>query len=303
MGDNPLLRGRVVRAHGNNLIVHADDRMFQCVLRGKFKLEKGTQRMPVCVGDYVLINTLDNENGAIEEVLPRESKLSRRAVSNVPLEQVMVANLDQMVAVFATETPRLNLRMLDRLLVSAEKERLESAVCINKCDLVNIENLEEIRTLYNRIGYRVVLTSAISRIGLVQFCDVLKDKTSVLTGPSGVGKSTLLNEIQPRLQLRTLETSTKTRKGQHATTFVQLIPLSFGGYVVDTPGLRQLSLWDISRRELDGFFPEMRGLIDQCRFSDCYHVKEPDCAVRKAVEDGQIDERRYDSYLRIFESL
>jgi len=238
--------------------------------------------------------------GVIEEILPRETQLSRRRPGYADVEQVIVANPDQAVYILAVREPTPHLRLLDRLLVIAENNDLPALICANKIDL--LEDAAEARRLfaaYEEIGYRVIYTSAHTGEGVEQLSRELRNKTSVLCGPSGVGKSSLLNSIQPDLGLAVHELSDSTGKGRHTTVAVQLWPLRGGGYVADTPGLREAGFWDIAPEELAWHFVEMRPFLSNCRFSSCTHTHEPACAVKAAVQSQAISEARYDSYCRL----
>jgi ribosome biogenesis GTPase len=240
----------------------------------------------------------------IEEILPRRTMLARRAPTGRdrearPIAQVIIANPDQAVFVFACAQPAPHLRMLDRFLVVAEAAHLPAIVCANKCDLVTDEAAKASFGPYAALGYPVLYTSATRGDGVGALRSTLRDRLSVLAGPSGVGKSSLLNAVEPGLGLKTRAVSDATTKGRHATVFAELVPLHDGGYVADTPGLRALALWDVEPEELDGYFVEMRPYAADCDFSDCAHLHEPGCAVRAAVRSGAISAARYDSYLRI----
>ncbi len=247
---------------------------------------------------------LPTGEGVVEGVEPRHGgKLSRKAAGEREAEQVVAANVDQLVVVAAVAEPELNRRLLDRLVVSGENGGLEVAVCLNKADLADAAACEPVLALYRRLGYRALATSARTGVGVEDLRALLKGKTSVFAGPSGVGKSALLMAVQPGLDLRTGEVSASTGKGKHTTTAVSLLPLDFGGYVVDTPGIREFALYDIERDALQHCFPEMAERFGQCRFADCSHRHEPDCAIVAAVKSGEIDPERYESYCRIYESL
>ena len=213
--------------------------------------------------------------------------------------QVILANPDQALFVFACAHPAPRMRMLDRFLVIAEKEHVPAVIVANKVDLVGPEQAQEIFGHYATIGYSVIYTSAKLGAGLDELTAQLSGKLSGLAGPSGAGKSSLLNAIQPGLGQAVREVSEAVRKGRHTTVVRQLFPLEAGGYVADTPGLRSVALWDTSPEELDAYFPELAPLVAECQFSDCTHLSEPGCAVRTAVEAGQVHPARYDSYLRL----
>jgi ribosome biogenesis GTPase len=212
---------------------------------------------------------------------------------------VLVANVDQLVIVMSAAEPRLKPNLIDRMLVTAEKGGIRPVICINKIDLIEPADLMPITGVYAQLGYDVVLVSAKQNIGIDRLRERLTGAESVVSGQSGVGKSSLLNAIEPDLALRVQTVSEETQKGRHTTTTAVLIPLSFGGYVVDTPGIRQFQLWDVIPEEVAGFFRELRPYVSRCRFPDCTHTHEDDCAVKDAVADGWIDARRYESYVQI----
>jgi len=235
----------------------------------------------------------------ITEILPRTSQLARREPGGRAGERVVVANLDQVVVVFAAANPEPHERMLDRFLVIAEANDLAARIVINKAELVGEERVRERFADYVAAGYRLHLTSAKSGRGLDELHEALDGKVSALTGPSGVGKSSLMNAMYPGLDLRVGEISESVNKGRHTTVGAVLHPLPDGGYVADTPGLREVGVWGLAADALDGCFPELRALAPECRFADCVHEVEPDCAVRTAVQEGRASAARYDSYRRL----
>jgi ribosome biogenesis GTPase len=251
------------------------------------------------LGDLVLVRRLEDGTGAIEKIMERERVLSRSAPGRPEIEQVLVANPDQAVFVFSCAEPDPNFRMLDRLLVVAEREMIPAVICANKIDLVVTRSAKTEFEPYRDLGYEVIYTSAETGKGVRKLRKLLTNKISLLAGPSGVGKTSLLNKVEPDLGARTSEISMATGKGRHTTVVPELIPLKGGGYVADTPGLKAFALWDIEPEELDAYFPEIRPLVADCEFSDCTHMHEPGCAVIEAVETGEIAPERYDSYLRI----
>jgi ribosome biogenesis GTPase / thiamine phosphate phosphatase len=214
-------------------------------------------------------------------------------------QQIIIANPDQAIFVFAVTNPEPHLGMLDRFLVTAEKEGLPAIIVANKIDLLDLKKAEKIFGHYEPLGYPVLYTSVKQAVGLDELKDKMQGKISLLAGPSGVGKSSLLNSLQPGLGLAVREVSQATRKGRHTTVVRQLFKLEEGGYVADTPGLKALALWDIEPEELDGYFPELRELVSQCQFSDCTHLHEPGCAIQEALKEGRVHPERYRSYQRI----
>jgi len=283
-----------------------DNRLVVCQIPGRLKQERQDTAL-VAAGDLVTISINSDGSGLIEAVAERKSVLSRarpvadkrRVLSD--REQVLVANPDQVVLVFSIRRPQPSLRKLDRFLVVTEMNELPAVICVNKVDLVEPGEAQAVFGLYEEIGYKVLYTSATNNVGIDELRAQLQGKISVLAGSSGVGKSSLLNAIQPNLGLRVREVSQATDKGLHTTRHVELVPLDMGGYVGDTPGIRGLALFDIEPDELDGYFREIAPLVAECQFSDCTHRHEPQCAVRAAVKDGRVSAERYDSYLRLRE--
>lgn len=300
-------QGRVIRARTGFYDIMHEDLVLRCTLRGSQKRQRysNTGRRlfadPIAVGDQVIFTQIDQEEGVIEEILPRETKFSRQyAGKHESIEQIIVANASQVVVVVSTHMPPLNYRTLDRFLILAEAGEMSATICVNKMDLVNTEEKEELISTFNtyeNLGYPVVYTSINSAESIENFRNVIKDKFSVIVGASGVGKSSLLNSIQPNLELRTGEVGEKTRKGKHTTTLVELFSLNIGGEVADTPGIREVGLWGVDTDNLEYYFPEMEPLIGSCKYKDCAHIKETDCAMQEAVEKGNIHPERYNSYI------
>ncbi len=313
--------GLVVKAQSGFFTVQTAAGPVVCRIPGRLKEEHQRQveldpdfgrSDIVAVGDRVEITDFGGGSGEIEAVQERERALTRRAplpggrganATEHEYKQIIIANPDQAVFVFSVMDPEPSLRMLDRFLVMAEDAGIPAAICVNKIDLAleaaQPDYPSELFGLYAQIGYPVVYASARDRKGIDQLQNLLAGKISVLAGPSGVGKSSLLNAIHPGLGLAIQEVSQATGKGRHTTRVRELIPLEGGGYVADTPGLRTMALWDIEPDELDAYFREIAPLVTDCAFSDCSHTHEPGCAVLEAVDDGRIHPDRYESYLRL----
>lgn len=295
------MTGTVLRAHGGVYEVETPDGVVEAVLRGRLKREERLGDR-VVVGDRVTVAAAEAGGWTIESVEARRSALARRAPGKAPRAKVIVANVDQVVIVFAAARPEPHLRMLDRFLVLCESSGLEAVIVANKVDLAAPERVHELFSVYERIGYPVLYTSTRLAHGTDALMDRICGRVSALTGPSGVGKSSLLNAVQPGLALRVASVSEAVRKGRHTTVTAQLIPLQCGGYVADTPGLRELGLWGVDREELDLYFPEFSPFLGTCRYGNsCTHTHEPGCAVQRAVESGEIPASRYDSYRRMAE--
>ena len=290
-------RGLIIKAQSGFFTVETDQGLVVCQLRGKLKRGKATGDL-AAIGDSVRLTVLADGSGVIEEVEERERAIVRLDPRpQGEYQQVLLANPDQAIFVFACAHPKPRLRMLDRFLVIAEKQKIPAVIVANKIDLV--KDPREMFGLYEAIGYRVLYTSVKTGEGLEELQRILMGKVSALAGPSGVGKSSLLNAIQPGLGLAVNEVSAAINKGKHTTVTRQLFPLEGGGYVADTPGWRSLALWDTEPEEIDAYFPELRDLVAHCQFSDCTHIHEPGCAVRRALEEGKIHPERYESYLRL----
>ena len=301
-------QGRIIRARAGFYDVKYAELVLRCTLRGTLKKQRRSEtgrRLyadPVAVGDRVIFSQLDHEEGVVEEILPRQTKFSRRyAGKQDEIEQIIVANADQVVAVVSTHMPPLNFRTLDRFLILAEAGEMIAIICLNKMDLAEKDQRDEITAtfkIYEKLGYQVFYTSIKKPESFEPLKHTLKDKFSVIVGASGVGKSSILNAIQPNLELRTGEVGQKTRKGRHTTTLVELFPLDdIGGEVADTPGIREVGLWGVDTDNLELYFPEMEPYLGECKYNDCAHVKESDCAIQNAVESGDIHPERYRSYV------
>lgn len=269
------------------------------------RVTRASTSKPVTIGDRVRVEPIpgDPNMWVIEEVLPRRARFARAAAGQVPQEQVLVANLDQILIVFAAKNPEPNLRLVDRFLVAAESLDMPAVLVINKVELSTPAELDALFGHYPKIGYPVYYVSAKTGQGIDELHALLKDKISAFTGPSGVGKSSLINQFQPELALRVGEISESTGKGRHTTTAPQLYPLEEGGFLADTPGLRTLSTWKLDPEELPECFPEFRPYLGECKYVDCTHIDEEGCAIIAAVHEGAIDPRRYDSYQRLREGM
>lgn len=293
------MRGIIIRSQSGFYTVKTDSGNLVCRLRGKLK--QGPQLSDVAaVGDWVQVTALDGNSGAIEEVEPRQRAFSRLAPNpQGEFRQILIANPDQVVVVFACAQPAPHLGMLDRFLVIAERQGIPVLIVANKIDLTGMQAAQEIFGHYPAVGYDVLYTSVHSELGVMDLKLCLAGKISLFTGPSGVGKSSLLNAVQPGLGLAVRQVSRATSKGRHVTVVREMFPLDAGGYVADTPGLKALAIWDIEPEELDAYFPELCVLVEHCQFSDCTHVHEPGCAVLQALEAGELHPQRYQSYIRM----
>lgn len=285
-----MFEGVLIRAYGGFYYVKKGDEIWECSLRGKFRLGKGSAAL---VGDRVRVTPVRGTTGRIDEVLPRKTELFRPPV----------ANIDQAVIVFAVQNPEPNLALLDRFLVLAENANVDPVICLNKADLLSSRREHEWLRLYRKIGYPTLVASTKKGEGIDELLGLLVGKTSVFAGPSGVGKSSLLNAVQPGLELKTGEISSKLKRGKHTTRHVELLPLAAGGFVVDTPGFSSLDLPQMEREDLGYYFPEFTGFAPDCKFNGCLHHHEPQCAVKNAVEQGFIYKERYQNYLAFLEEV
>ncbi len=293
-----------------------DGTVYVCRLRGRLKEEAKLSDI-AAIGDRVLISPneqedgIDEHRGIIEEVEERHTVLSRavrttgkRGAGQAEREHVLIANPDQALFAFSAAQPTPNWKLLDRLLVTAESNYLEDIIIvINKIDLIAPGELDEFLEPYHKMGYDILFTSAINKTGIEELRHRLEGKISVLTGPSGVGKTSLLNEIQPDLGRVTNSISEYSQEGMHTTRDSALIKLDKGGYLADTPGIRQMNVWDVEPDELDAYFPDIRDFVPECKFRNCTHTQEPQCAVLDALEKGMLNQRRYDNFIELRDEL
>lgn len=295
------VRGVVLRGTGGVWQVRgADGRLISASLRGKVKQDS---KLKLAVGDDVDVESEDGESWSIITIHPRRGTLVRRAPGNAYGERVVAANIDQVLIVFAAAQPEPHVRMVDRFLVIAEANEIPAVIVINKIELADEAATRARFSAYDRAGYTVHYTSVKAIVGLEALRDTLHDRVSALTGPSGVGKSSLLNSMYPGLDLRVGEISQSVQKGRHTTVGADLHPLPGGGFVMDTPGLREMGVWGLTSGDLERCFREFRPHIGDCRFSDCRHLVEPGCAIRAAVDRGEIAVERFESYVKLYEEL
>ena len=285
------MRGRIVRGIAGFYYVQAGSRIYECKAKGIFRKDK-KKPLP---GDYVKIDILDEgtRTANISTILPRTNELIRPAVANV----------DQALVIMAAASPAPNLNLLDRFLVTMEKQKVHCCICFNKQDLVEEEEKVRLLDSYRNTGYRVLFTSARQGDGLEDLRQVLADKTTTVAGPSGVGKSSLINRLQTGISMETGEISVKIERGKHTTRHSELIYVSEGTYIVDTPGFSSIELYGMEKEELQEFFPEFVLWEPKCRFAGCAHIKEPDCGVKTALEQGEISRSRYENYCQLYEEL
>ncbi|MFD1771722.1 ribosome small subunit-dependent GTPase A [Sphingobacterium suaedae] len=299
------MRGLVTKSTGSwYLVLGEDGKRVECRIKGKFRTKGIKTTNPVAVGDWVTYEMEPDQHSAvITHLEPRRNYIIRRSVNLSKQTQIIGANLDQAILVVTLASPPTSLGFIDRFLVTAEAYDIPAILVFNKLDLFSDEGLQilqEYSGMYERIGYPCYSVSAQDGTHLEQLRALLKDKTTLVSGHSGVGKSTLINALEPSAALKTGEISDWSDKGKHTTTFAEMIDLSFGGKLIDTPGIRELGVVDIEKGELSHFFPEMRARLNQCRFHNCRHMNEPGCVIVEAVQNGSIEPSRYESYLSIY---
>lgn len=296
------MTGIVIKSTGSKYLVKTDDKIYDCVLKGKIRLEGRKTTNPIAVGDVVDIEQDENEEAAITKIHPRKNYIIRKSINLSKQAQIIASNLDQAVLIATLISPRTSLGFIDRFLVTAEAYGIPAKLIFNKSDLLNDELLKiqkEIVALYTSVGYECFEVSSFDKTQIEQLKELFKNKTTLVAGHSGVGKSTFINALEPGLNLKTGEISSAHSKGMHTTTFAELHSLSFGGSIIDSPGIKELGLVEMKKEEVGHYFPEIRERMNDCKFNNCLHVNEPKCAVISAVEAGEISEERYHSYLGI----
>jgi ribosome biogenesis GTPase len=276
-------------------------------IKGKFKIDNITSTNPIAVGDLVDIDKEDGEESiVITNIHDRKNYITRQSPHNKHLHHIVAANLDQSILLATLKEPKTSTGFIDRFLVASEAYHVPAIVVFNKSDLYKTKELaafEKIKSIYEKIGYPVYSMSINESKGINEVKELLKDKTTLLSGHSGVGKSSFINTIFPENIIKTQEVSGWSGKGLHTTTFAEMFDLPFGGKIIDTPGMREFAMMDIEPHELSHYFPEMKALINDCRFNNCMHIEEPGCAVKAAVEENKISPERYLSYLNILGTI
>jgi ribosome biogenesis GTPase len=303
------MKATVYKSTGSWYVVKSDDGVtLKARIKGKFKVDGITSTNPIAVGDYVEVEMENEGEGSvvINKITDRRNYITRQSPHNKHQHHILASNLDQSLLFATLKDPKTSLGFIDRFLITSEAYHIPSIIVINKIDLYKKkeeEKFEETKDIYEAIGYKVMPMSIEKNIGVEEVKELLKDKISLLSGHSGVGKSSFINSVFPQLKLKTQDVSGWSGKGLHTTTFAEMFDLSFGGKVIDTPGLREFALMDISKKELSHFFPEMRALINDCQFNNCMHINEPGCAVKEAVNSGGIATDRYVSYLTLLDGI
>jgi len=296
------MEGVVTKSTGSRYQVKSGGEIFDCVLKGKIRLEGRKTTNPIAVGDIVDFDLETNGEAAIKKIHPRRNYIIRKSINLSKQAQILASNLDQTVLIATLVSPRTSLGFIDRFLITAEAYRIPAKLIFNKCDLLNEDLLaiqKQIIDLYKKIGYPCYEVSSYNQKQIEELRSIFKDQTTLIAGHSGVGKSTFINALQPGLNLKTGEISSAHAKGMHTTTFAELHPLSFGGSIIDSPGIKELGLVEMKKEEVGHYFPEIRERMNACKFNNCLHVNEPKCAILTAVENDEISEERYSSYLGI----
>ena len=303
------MKGLVYKSTGSWYVVKANDgRLFNARIKGVLKIDGITSTNPIAVGDEVemeIENELEN-TATISEILDRRNYVARVSPHNKHQHHIVASNLNQSILFATLKDPKTSQGFIDRFLVACEMYHVPAIIVFNKADIYKkkeTEKFELLKSIYESVGYKVILASVIQHQGVEEVKAILKNKTTLLSGHSGVGKSTLINNIFPELDLKILEVSGWSGKGMHSTTFAEMFDLPFGGRIIDTPGIRELGLVDLKKEELSGYFPEMKKLVNDCQFNNCKHFNEPGCAVKAAVNAGTISQERYVSYLTIMNTM
>lgn len=300
------MQGRVIKSTGSWYNVRMDDgTLLSCRIKGKLRLISRRTTNPVNIGDLVLVDTEDGDS-VIHEVLPRRNYIIRQSARNRTAEHIIAANLDQAIIMATIAMPRTSTGFIDRFLVTATAYHVPAVVVFNKIDVYDKEELEYLNHLveiYTNAGFPVVTTSAEKNINVDVMYELIKGKISLLAGHSGVGKSSLINKIDPALDLRTAAIADFNQKGKHTTTFAEMFEMPFGGFIIDTPGIKEFGILDFDPSEVAQYFPEMARVMHECRFNNCLHINEPGCAVKDALESGSIAASRYQNYLSIVDEI
>ena len=300
------MEGKVIRSTGSwYMVLGQNGMMYNSRLKGKFRLEESKSSNPVAVGDDVVIS-FDEGDTTISEIKPRRNYISRQSPKHQLARNIIAANLDQAFLVATIANPRTSTGFIDRFLVTAEAFHIPAHIIFNKQDIMtenDLEKQDELQDIYTKAGYTVHLVSATEEMNIDSLKELMKDKVTLVSGHSGTGKSTLINAINPGLNLRTSVISKKHHKGTHTTTFAEMFELSFGGYIIDTPGIKEFGMMDLEKEEVGHYFPEIREAMGGCQFNNCLHLDEPKCAVKEAVIKGQISLVRYENYQNILEDV
>ena len=299
------MKGIVIKSTGSwYTVLLENEEIWECRILGKFRIQGIKSTNPIAVGDRVEMEVDDAEvkHGMIVKLYDRDNYIIRRSINLSKQTQIIASNIDQAFLVVTFAKPRTSFGFIDRFLVTSEAYHIPTILIFNKIDIYEPDDLaylEEVKNMYESIGYPVLLVSALNGSGISELINQCKNKTSLFSGHSGVGKSTLVNQIIPGIQLRTTAVSEASSKGVHTTTFAEMHRIPTGGFIIDSPGIRELGIVQLEKEEISHYFPEMRDLLNQCRFNNCNHVNEPGCAIKKAVDENKISLIRYESYLSI----
>jgi len=303
------MKALVYKSTGSWYIIKSENGVtFNARIKGIFKIDNITSTNPIAVGDFVEAE-LENETentATITKIYDRDNYIARSSPHNRTQHHIVASNLEQTLLFATLKDPKTSQGFIDRFLVSAEAFHVPAIIVFNKADIYRkkeMEKFELLEEIYTSVGYQVLLTSIQDNQGIQELKDMLKDKTTLLSGHSGVGKSTFINSIFPEINLRTSEVSDWSGKGMHTTTFAEMFDLPFGGHIIDTPGIREFGIIDIPKQELSHYFPEMRERLQGCRYNNCLHLNEPGCAIKEAIEERKISVERYISYCNIIETI
>lgn len=304
--DN-LKQGLVIKSTGSWYSVRENNgNVINCRIKGKFRLKDIKTTNPISVGDVVNFEIVDEDGGVIKSIEERKNYIIRKSVNLSKRAHIIASNIDIAFLVVTLYEPKTFVSFIDRFLVSAEAYRIPAVIIFNKVDILNKEQnkeLEELINIYEKIGYPCIKTSVTENYNLDEVKELMKDKVTVFSGHSGVGKSSLINALDNNISIKTNEISEQHKQGKHTTTFAEMHELNFGGFIIDTPGIRGLGLVDIEKEELSHYYPEMRAIMNECKFNNCVHINEPNCAVKEAVKAGEISESRYNTYYNIYNEV
>lgn len=297
--------GTITKSTGSNYLVKLENAsIINCKLKGKIRLDDRKTTNPVTVGDKVDVEMENEDEGMITKIYPRKNYIIRKSINLSKQAHIIASNLDQAILIATLVEPRTSLGFIDRFLITAEAYSIPAVIIFNKCDNLNAELLavqKEIIQIYENVGYPCYEISSFNASDIESIKPILKGKTSLISGHSGVGKSSFINALQPSLKIKTSQISAAHLKGTHTTTFAELYHLDFNADIIDTPGIKELGLVEMKKEEVGHYFPEIRKYMNACKFNNCLHVNEPKCAVREAFEKGSISPERYESYLKILE--
>jgi ribosome biogenesis GTPase len=299
------MKGKVIKSTGSwYSVLMESGKVVECGIKGKFRIKGIKTTNPIAVGDNVELEMEVDGRGVIHKVAERKNYIIRKSINLSKQSHIIAANVDQALLIVTLAFPRTSAGFIDRFLLTAEAYHIPTSIIFNKIDLFEndiklMKELDSFISIYQKIGYECYKVSAIKNKGIAALKKLTKDKITLVSGHSGVGKSTLVNALDSKLNLRVGEISDTHAKGKHTTTFAEMHPLAYGGFIIDTPGIKELGLVDMEKEEISGYFPEMRALKNKCKFNNCLHLNEPKCAVIAAVEKGEIAESRYNSYIGI----